>query len=130
MRNDGTLPWPASLRSRRALMLDFGSNRPRGRFQEGTLQRVTPFPPDLSVGIAVNWQRAHGRGTTPEETGFQFLPLPRDLAHGEKIQFPAVLRYPTTVGDYTLRLELVQMVAGNPQALQIAPIEKPIQIRP
>ena len=111
-------------------MLDFGSNRPRGRFQEGTLQRVAPFPPDLAVGVAVNWQGIHGRSAAPEKTGFQFLPLPRDLPAGEKMQIPTVLRYPTAVGDYTLKLQLVQMVAGKPQPLQVAPIEQSIQIRP
>lgn len=108
-------------------MLDFGTDRPRGRFQEGSLQRTTPFPANLSVVIAVGWER---RDKPSAAAPLQFLPLPRDLPAGESLQFPALLRYPKTPGEYELTLQVAQMNAGKPIDLDVPAATQTIRIDP
>ena len=108
-------------------MLDFGTDRPRGRFQEGSLQRTTPFPANLSVVIAVGWTKTDMPSAAAP---LQFLPLPRDLPAGESLQFPALLRYPDTPGEYQLSLQVAQMNAGKPIYLGVPAVNQTIRIGP
>ncbi len=127
VENTGKAAWPVTVRSPRALMLDFGTDRPRGRFQEGSLQRTTPFPANLSVVVAVGWER---RDIPSAAAPLQFLPLPRDLPAGERLQFPALLRYPAASGEYELTLQVVQMDAGKPVILDVPAFTHTIRIDP
>ena len=127
LENTGRPAWPVTVRSPRALMLDFGTDRPRGRFQEGSLQRTTPFPANLSVVIAVGWER---RDKPSAAAPLQFLPLPRDLPAGESLQFPALLRYPKTPGEYELTLQVAQMNGGKPIDLDVPAATQTIRIGP
>ena len=127
LQNTGKTAWPVNITSPRALMLDFGTDRPRGRFQEGSLQRTTPFPANLAVVVAVGWER---KDKTSAAVPLQFLPLPRDLPAGEKLHFPALLRYPQAPGKYELTLQVVQMDAGKPMDLDVPVLTQTIRIVP
>lgn len=125
--NTGSTAWPGSLRGRRSLMLDFGTTKPRGRFQEGVLQRPTPFPAEKSVVLAVTWKLAPADAPTIPP---QFLTLPRDLPAGESFQFWSLLRSPRTAGTYKFTLQPSQMQQGKPVALPMAPVSQTIVVTP
>ena len=125
--NTGAAAWPGSLRHRRALMLDFGTETPRGRFQEGVIQRATPFPAKHAVGLASSWLAPEATTTPP---ALQFMPLPRDLPAGESMAFWAVLRLPKIPGTYHFSLQPSQIQDGKPVALPLAPVTQTIIVSP
>ena len=127
LTNTGETPWPGSLRPRRAWMLDFGTTRPRGRFQEGVLQRPTPFPAEKSVVLAIRWKPLdEGAKAQPA----QLVPLPRDLPNGESVRFPVLLRYPKGSGSYSFSLQPSQILEGKPVALPVAAETRRVRVTP
>jgi hypothetical protein len=108
-------------------MLDFGTTRPRGRFQEGVLQRPTPFPAEKSVVLAIRWKPLdQGAKAQPAE----LVPLPRDLPNGESVRFPVLLRYPKRSGSYSFSLQPSQIVEGKPVALPVTAATRRVQVSP
>ncbi|MEO2166929.1 MAG: hypothetical protein ABGY42_02195 [bacterium] len=126
VENRGTATWPASIPPERAVMLDMGTDRLRGPYQEGLLQRPTPFPVEGEVVVTVRWRSRRPRATEPATL---VVPIPRDVPGGESVDFWTLLWQPERPGRYDLEMRLAQIRDGAPVDLGIEGFSQLVRIR-
>lgn len=126
LENSGEGVWPASVLPARSMMLDLQTEELRGIYQEGLLQRATPFPVEGEVVLIARWKPRRQGGAAPEP---KIIPLPRDLPPGESMEFWTLLWQPEKPAPYDLELTLAQMHEGEAVVLGLEPFSQPVRIR-
>jgi hypothetical protein len=124
--NQGPDTWPASIPPDRAVMLDMGTERLRGLYQEGLLQRPTPFPVEEEVVVTVRWRSRRSNANAPETL---VVPIPRDVPAGESVAFWTLLWQPKRAGRYDLELGVAQIHDGIPVDLGVEDFSQLVRIR-
>lgn len=125
VENRGSATWPASIAPERAVMLDMGTARLRGLYQEGLLQRPTPFPVEGEVVVTARWR---SRRPGAEALAPLVVPIPRDVPGHESVDFWTLLWQPKRPGRYDLELRLAQIRAGAPIDLGCEPFSQLVHI--